>query len=226
MRLLLFDLDGTLVRSAGAGRRAMERAWATVFGMAMTLEPRWTAGRTDAAIFREMGRRAGLEAELDRRWGQLKACYLEALADELTRSPGQVLPGVVKLLEWAEKTGWALGLATGNVEEGARMKLAPFDLNRFFPVGGFGDDADERTALLKVAVERAHRHWGLEARCVIVVGDTPLDVEAAHAAGYPALAVATGPYSVEELEAAGAEAVLPCLAPWERAAEVVDTLGG
>ena len=225
MRLILFDLDGTLVKSAGAGRRAMERAWAEVFGQAIALEPRWTAGRTDPAIFREMGRRSGVEAEeLGRRWPELVGRYLKALAEELQRRPGEVLPGVVELLEWGEKDGWALGLGTGNLEAGARLKLAPFGLNRFFPVGGFGDDGEERPALLRAAVERACRHWGDEARCVIVVGDTPLDVEAARAAGYAAVAVATGPYGVQELEAVGADAVLPQLAPWQRAAGVLEAL--
>lgn len=203
----------------------MERAWAEVFGQAIALEPRWTAGRTDPAIFREMGRRSGVEAEeLGRRWSELVGRYVKALAEELERRPGEVLPGVVELLEWSEHNGWALGLGTGNLEAGARLKLAPFDLNRFFPVGGFGDDGEERPALLRAAVERACRHWGDEARCVIVVGDTPLDVEAAHAAGYAAVAVATGPYGVQELEAAGADAVLPQLAPWQRAAEVLEAI--
>lgn len=203
----------------------MERAWAEVFGQALSLEPRWTAGRTDPAIFREMGRRSGVGAEaLARRWSELVDRYTTILAEELRRSPGEVLPGVVELLEWSERHGWALALGTGNLEAGARLKLAPFGLNRFFPVGGFGDDGEERPALLRAAVRRACRHWGDEARCVIVVGDTPLDVQAAHAEGYAAVAVATGPYGVQELEAAGAEAVLAQLAPWHAAAEVLESL--
>lgn len=202
----------------------MERAWTAVFGKPMALEPRWTAGRTDPAIFREMARRSGLHAELARCWPELVRHYLHALTDEVARGPGEVLPGVVELLEWSAKNGWALSLGTGNLEAGARLKLAPFDLNRFFPVGGFGDDAEERAALLEAAVERACRYWGDEARCVIVVGDTPLDVEAAHAAGLLAVAVATGPYSVDELAATGAEAVLPSLDPWRTAADVLERL--
>ena len=217
MRLLLFDLDGTLIRSAGAGRRAMEQAWAAVFGRTVTLEPRWTAGRTDLAIFREMARRSGLEAEMERHRDRLVACYLEALERELARGAGEVLPGVVELLGWARASGWALALGTGNLEAGARRKLEPFDLNGYFPVGGFAEDGEDRRTLLEAAVRRAAAQWGECARCVVVVGDTPLDVEAAHAAGYQAVAVATGPYGVEELAATGAEAVLPALAPRERA---------
>lgn len=224
MRLILFDLDGTLVRGAGAGRRAMERAWAQVFGFPVELPPRWMAGRTDPAIFREMARLSGREAELERRKAELVARYLEALADEVARSPGELLPGVMDVLRWAQEAGWALALATGNLEAGARIKLAPFGLNGFFPVGGFGDDADDRAGVLKVAARRAARRWGAEADAVVVVGDTPLDVEAARAAGFAALAVATGPYGLEELSSCGARAVLPRLSPWPRAAAVLEWL--
>lgn len=212
------------MRSVGAGRRAMERAWADVFGCSVALEPRWTAGRTDLAIFREMGRRSGLAQELERRWDRLVDCYLRALRDELARGAGQVLPGVVPLLEWGARSGWALALGTGNLEGGARLKLAAFDLNRFFPVGGFGEDGEERREVLEAAVRRAARHWGRAPEVVVVVGDTPLDVQAAHAAGFRALAVATGPYALPELEACGPEAALPELAPWERAAGVLEAL--
>lgn len=220
----MFDLDGTLIRSAGAGRRAMEQAWAAVFGRAVSLEPRWTAGRTDLAIFREMARRSGLEAELERHRERLVESYLQALDRELARGAGEVLPGVVELLRWAQASGWALALGTGNLEAGARRKLEPFDLNGYFPVGGFAEDGEDRRTLLEAAVRRAASHWGRPVRCVVVVGDTPLDVEAAHAAGYKAVAVATGPYGVSELAATGAEVVLPALAPWEHAARELERL--
>ncbi|MEW6045850.1 MAG: HAD family hydrolase [Bacillota bacterium] len=224
VRLILFDLDGTLVRSAGAGRRAIAKAWAAVFGRAVDLDGRWTAGRTDPAIFRELGRRCGLESELEARWPELERRYLSALEEEVARHPGELLPGVVEILEWAERRGWALGLGTGNLRAGARLKLAPFGLSRFFPVGGFGEDGEDRAELLKVAARRASLRFGRPADPVVVVGDTPLDVEAAHRAGFLAVAVATGPYGADDLRQSGAEGVLQSFDPWKRAARLLDSV--
>ncbi|WP_324717539.1 HAD family hydrolase [Carboxydochorda subterranea] len=220
--LVLFDLDGTLVNSGGAGRRAIQRAWGEVFGQEVALDPGWTAGRTDPAIFREMARVGGIEP---RRWeaerARLVDRYLAYLCEEVASRPGRVLPGVLELLRRGQQEArWALALATGNLERGARLKLSPFDLNRYFPVGGFGSDSEVRHELLQVAVRRAQEHFG-EAMAPVVVGDTPLDVEAAHRAGMAAVAVATGPYGMDDLARAGAEAVLPSLEDTERALHAV-----
>ena len=211
-KLVLFDIDGTLVLTGGAGLRAMNRALEAVFGHANGLDGIPVAGRTDWAILAEAVRRygrtldGGLLADLQER-------YVANLAEEI-QHPGQgrkaVMPGVREILDELERRDDVFtGLLTGNFEEGARVKLGYFDLWRYFRCGAFGGDAADRNALVPFAIERA-RACGLpdiDDRDVLVVGDTPHDVMCAHVAGAVAVAVATGSSSVEELRATGAEYV-------------------
>jgi phosphoglycolate phosphatase len=211
-KLVLFDIDGTLVLTGGAGLRGMNRALEEVFGHANGLEGIAVAGRTDWAILADAARRLGraldglLLEDLQRR-------YVANLAEEI-QQPGQgrkaIMPGITEILEQLERRDDVLvGLLTGNFEEGARVKLGYFGLWRYFRCGAFGGDAADRNALVPVAVERA-RLCGLPDIAdsdVLVIGDTPHDVACAHAAGATALAVATGSSSVEELRATGAEHV-------------------
>lgn len=228
--LALFDLDGTLVRGTGAGRRAILRAWESTFGRRVQFEPRWAAGRTDTGIFLELARQDGVPPQcLDARARDLVASYLDALEDEVRKAPGDVLPGVRELLVCLEGSGgWSLALGTGNLERGARIKLAPFDLNRHFPVGGFGDDGPARHDVLRAACRRAAAARGAPFDGVVVIGDTPLDVESGHQIGARVVAVATGPYTAGELEAAGADAVVSDLGSVGRIQQVLEetALGG
>ena len=211
-KLVLFDIDGTLVLTGGAGLRAMNRALEEAFGHATGLDGIPVAGRTDWAILADAVRRVGRTLDgtlLD----DLQRRYVTHLAEEI-HQPGHgrkgVMPGIREILEELDRRADVVaGLLTGNFEEGARVKLGYFDLWRYFRFGAFGGDAADRNALVPFAVERA-RVCGLPEigdSDVLVVGDTPHDVLCAHAAGAIAVAVATGSSSVEELRATGAEHV-------------------
>ena len=218
-KLLLFDIDGTLVLTGGAGIRAMNRAGEAVLGVTNLLDGIPVAGRTDWAILTDAVRLYGRELD-EALLDDLRARYVARLAEEIAH-PGEgvkaVMPGIRPALDaLAERDDVLVGLLTGNFIEGARVKLGHFDLWRYFRFGAFGDDAADRNLLVPVAVGRA-RAFGwpdVAASDVIVVGDTPADVACAHAAGATAVAVATGGSSVEELRATGAEFVFEDLADY------------
>jgi len=215
-KLVLFDIDGTLVLTGGAGLRAMNRALKRVFGHDDGLNGIPLAGRTDWAILSDAV--AGVGRRLDPDLLEtLRRAYVENLAIEIEnpgRGPKAVMPGVRELLDdLSARDDVFVGLLTGNFEEGARIKLGHFDLWHYFACGAYGGDAADRNALVPFAVERA-RAGGLPeiaAHDVIVVGDTPHDVSCAEAAGAIAVAVATGGHSVEQLLQTGADLVLPDL---------------
>jgi phosphoglycolate phosphatase len=211
-KLVLFDIDGTLVLTGRAGVRGMNRALHEVLGVRDGLDGIPVAGRTDWAILDEAVRRCGrtLDAAL---LDELRALYVQRLAEEIQhRGEGrkEVLPGIRPLLdELSARRDVAIGLITGNFIKGAEVKLGHFDLWRYFRFGGFGDDAADRNLLVPVAVDRARTHGvpALPMRDVVVIGDTPADVACAQAVGATAVAVATGGSSVEELRATGADYV-------------------
>lgn len=215
-KLVLFDVDGTLVLTGGAGMQALNRVIADALGVSGGLDGIPLAGRTDRAIITDVLARHHRHDLLDDRVLQrFCADYFRYLEEEMARDlPGKrVLPGVGPLLDaLAVRPDVELALLTGNLEEGARLKLAYFDLWRHFPWGAFGGDDVDRNALLPVALARA-RERGFEPRPedVFVVGDTPHDVACARSGGARAIAVATGPYPVEALTATGADLVLPDL---------------
>lgn len=208
-KLILFDIDGTLVLTGGAGMRAMNRACETLAGHPDALGGIPLAGRTDMAILADIVARTGREFDAPL-VAQLRDRYLACLSEEIER-PGKgvkaVLPGVRDLLEaLATRDDLFVALLTGNFEAGARLKLAHFDLWQYFRCGAFGDDAAERNALVPFAVERARRCGlpDLAPEQVLVVGDTPHDVACARAVGAVPVGVATGGFSVEQLRASGA----------------------
>lgn len=211
--LALFDVDGTLVMTEGCGKRALQRAFAEVYGLADALAGVDLAGRTDPSIVREVCDRHGLQVwRADLFW----PAYFGHLADECARAPGQALPGVAGLLQaCAARSDLCLALGTGNVERGARTKLAPFDLNRYFPTGGFGDDGENRTELIAAGIRRAEEYYGQQFDAVWVVGDTPRDVASGKANAASTLAVATGWHSTDQLAAAGADRVVADLTATE-----------
>ena len=211
-KLILFDIDGTLVLTGGAGGRAMARAFEDVFGLQHGMASMSMAGRTDAWIVAQMAANHGLTCTpelLD----SFHAAYIGHLLREI-HEPGPqkgVLPGVRAVLDaLAAHTGAHLALLTGNFERGARIKLEYFDLWRYFETGAFGDHTHDRNSLLGTAMARVAAAGGpaVSVGETVVVGDTPLDVAVAVAGGARSLAVATGSYSVDALRASGADVVV------------------
>ena len=210
MPTLLFDIDGTLVRTGGAGKLAMEAALRAEFAVAAVRDTVKYSGRTDRAIA------ADLLAAHDRdpsRANQvrLQEAYLARLPAALAAAAGTVCPGVRELLALLHpRADVRLGLLTGNVRAGARLKLEYFDLWHLFPAGGFGDDSADRDDVARAALRAMRAHTGTppDPADVWVIGDTPFDVTCARAIGAKAVAVATGWHPIEELHATGADFVL------------------
>jgi phosphoglycolate phosphatase len=208
-RLVLFDIDGTLIFTGGAGSRAMTRAFREWCGIDDGLAGIPVPGRTDTIILSDVLARHGLDAD-DEAVNRLLATYFRCLSEELSGLPREMapLPGVVRLLDaLASRPSITVALLTGNHSHGARLKLERFGLHRYFASGAFGEDAADRNDLVPVAVERA-RAQGMpevEPAHVVVVGDTPLDVACGRAHQARTLGVATGGFPVETLERAGAD---------------------
>lgn len=214
-KLVLFDIDGTLIDTGGAGARSWAWAFQHVFGREIDIAEHSTAGMTDPAIgrvtFAEVMGRESTPEELTR----LMASYQAVLPDYVASSQDyRVLEGVHELLERLTDAGVVLGLTTGGLEAVAHAKLGRAELNRFFLVGGYGSDSEDRVALTRAAIERGERLLGgkLDREQVFVVGDTPLDVAAADGAGAVSVGVASGRYDVRELSAAAPDHVLASLA--------------
>lgn len=211
---ILFDVDGTLVETGGAGGESWRRAFRDLYGIDADVKLFSEVGETDPAV----GRRTfeGLfghppePAEMAR----LMTVRLEHVCSAVADSEGyRVLPGVERTLERLAADGYLLGLTTGNVEAAAFAKLQRGGLHRFFCFGGYGSDSTDRGELTRLAIRRAEGILGTEIdnRRVLVVGDTPKDVAAAKAAGATSVAVATGHYSQADLHDAGAQYVLATL---------------
>lgn len=197
IRLVLFDIDGTILYTGGAGRRAMRRALLQVFGATGPIKGFPFAGKTDPQIIVELMSLAGYAQELiRRRLADFWEHYVEYLEEEMSGSDGLVVyPGVTDLIRALQDSdGTILGLQTGNIQRGARIKLEPTGLNPFFPVGAFGDDSHNRNELPRIAVQRVRKQFGKAFRGteVVIVGDTPADVACARHFGARAVAVATG----------------------------------
>jgi len=218
MRVVLFDIDGTILRSGGVGRIAMERALTHVFGKPGTSDYRYD-GKTDRQIVRESMRLEGLtDEQIDERMSDLLEAYISGLQAELSSGERtmHVFPGVLELFDKLEQEpNVVLGLLTGNVVEGARAKLgaAGIDISRF-RVNAFGSDHEERPELPAVAQKRASELLGSEiaGNRVVVIGDTPADIRCGEAIGARAIGVATGRYSVDELSKHDPYAVFETLA--------------
>jgi phosphoglycolate phosphatase len=205
--ILLFDIDGTLIATGGVGRRAMEGAFASLYGSSEACAFRFD-GMTDRQIARQTLTALGVEpteAAIDRSLAR----YLALLRGEVARATEaeyRLHPGIAEALSAARARGHALGLGTGNLLEGARIKLARLGVYEAFAFGGFGSDAEDRTELLRHGAERGARHVGAPlAECrVVVIGDTPKDVAAARGIAAECIAVATGTFTLEALRESGA----------------------
>jgi phosphoglycolate phosphatase-like HAD superfamily hydrolase len=209
---VLFDIDGTLLVTGGAGAVAWQRAFLEMHGIEANIDENTRAGMTDPEIaeivFREVIGRAGSPQER----AEAIAGYLSHLQDAVNESEGyRVMPGIEDLLARLAGEGILLGIVTGNIEAAAHIKLARGDLNRYFAFGGYGSDARDRTELTRKALERGAEVAGkpLATEATIAVGDTPRDVKAGHGAGIRVVGVATGSFSVDELRRAGADWAIP-----------------
>src|SRR5205823_2446894 len=223
-RLLLWDIDGTLITTGSAGQRAIIRATAKWFGNDGDLGGVEIAGRTDVGIahqilekHREPITEGKVTAFLD--------LYLKFLEEELPRSKGSVLPGVRQLLEkFAPQPDTALGLLTGNLKHGAQLKLAHYQLWQFFDFGAFADDHHDRNELGAFALERAEQETGIKfsPEQVDVIGDTGHDIACGKAFGARTIAVATGSWSREKLQGCTPDFLFDDLSATE---DVIESLG-
>lgn len=217
-KLLLFDIDGTLLDTQGAGRAALGSAMVDVYGETGPIDEFPFHGKTDPAIVRALLRAAGrTDADVDAGLPALWVAYIDYLDDELARRTDvlAICVGVTELLAEAGAAGdLALGLVTGNVEAGAWRKLRACGLNGSFGVGAFGSDSEHREHLPPIAMERARASLGVAFRpeTVIVIGDTPEDVRCARSSGVTAVAVASGRYTEEELSDHGPDHLFENLA--------------
>jgi phosphoglycolate phosphatase-like HAD superfamily hydrolase len=211
-KLILWDIDGTLIVSQGAGVRAMERAFAQLFGRRGDLSRIEWAGRTDSWIADEVLRANGIPPTPEKCRDYLEG-YLGLLPGELRDGPqGRVLPGVLELLETLHgRTDFAQGLLTGNLRRGAEFKLSHYKIWHFFAFGAFADDSPRRNDLGPHALRRArelHRQE-FDPRHTYIIGDTPHDIECGKVIGARTIAVATGRHTIDELAAHAPDAVFP-----------------
>ena len=208
--LILFDIDGTLVRGRAA-KVAFETAMLETYGTAGAVDSYDFSGKTDPQIARELLSAAGLEdAVVEVGLAGLWDRYSGELESRIISNPMRLLPGVPSLIEALDaEPDVALGLVTGNIIRGARAKLGSVGLAEYFEVGGYGSDHEVREYLPAIALERAFEAWGVRfpPESAVIVGDTPRDVECGKHAGTRTLAVATGRIPRERLEATGADAV-------------------
>jgi len=210
----LFDIDGTLLDTGGAGRAAMLAAFDTEFGIQEPTQEVSMAGRTDRAIIAELFAIYGFRDD-EQTWQRFLDAYLEHLPRQLAQRDGLVLPGVRDLLEsLALREDVLLGLLTGNYRQGALLKLEYYRLRHFFGFGGYGDRHHHRDDIAREALAElaGHHPHAIDPGRVWVIGDTPADVRCGRAIAANVIAVGTGAYDMEDLHAAGPDQLLPNLA--------------
>ncbi|MDB6067469.1 MAG: phosphoglycolate phosphatase [Pedosphaera sp.] len=204
LRLVLFDIDGTLIHTSGAGIKAFAKTLELHFNIANAVEGVKFSGRTDTGIAREIFSKHGLDPSPEN-FRLFFDCYVDWLAHMLNENDGDVLPGVRRFIHDLQSMPEppAIGLLTGNIRLGAEIKLRHFDLWEFFATGGFGDDHEDRNCIAAIAHERGSRlvNKKLPGNEVLVIGDTPLDIACGRAIGAKVLAVATGGSTLAELQA-------------------------
>lgn len=223
MKFILFDIDGTIMDSGGAGTRAMDNAFMELYSVRNAFQTISMAGKTDLQILKE-----GLRLHnIDYSNGvipEFYQTYIRYLKINIRDAMGHIKPGIREALrELQAQKEFILGLLTGNIEEGARVKLDFFGLNDYFNIGAFGNDDEYRDRLLPVAVDKLFKRSSLHvsySNC-IVIGDTPRDISCSKPHGAFSVAVATGPYSAATLSEAGADVVLNDLSDTEAFLSVI-----
>ena len=219
-RLILFDVDNTLLWSGGAGSLAMSRAFRDLFGIEDGFKAIEFSGRTDRYILAEALRQAGINGDYERHQERFLERYYSHLPQTLTETQGRLMPGFPELLEALEaEPEVRLGLATGNFSRAAGFKLAHYGIDRYFGGGGFGEESEDRAVVVRNAVERLGA--GLPGAEAVVIGDTPHDVSSARANGAVAVAVATGGHSAAQLRDSGADLVFDDFSDWRGAAAML-----
>lgn len=219
-RVLLFDIDNTLLYTGGAGGYAMNRAFTELFGIAEGFAGVEFSGRTDRYILEAGLRRHGIDGEFEEHLSAFTRRYYQLLRESLRERKGHLMPGFPALLEaLSAEPNVRIGLATGNFSEAARMKLEYYGIDSFFAGGGFGEESSDRSLVVRSAVERLGD--GARPQDILVIGDTPHDIRSALDNGVVAVGVATGSSSVGELRAAGAQLTFPDFGDWETAAAVL-----
>lgn len=201
MAICLFDIDGTLLSSGGAGQAAMEVALESAFGITAPTEGIAVAGRTDKAIVTDLFTFHGVECSVEN-WQLFVEAYLNQLPNQLTARAGLILPGVEKLLtNLHQRELLTLGVLTGNFRRGAELKLLHYKLADYFSGGGYGDEHLDRDDVARTALADVQVKCGRDRHSEVwVIGDTPADIQCGRAIDAKVIAVATGLYSIDELE--------------------------
>ncbi len=223
MRLVLFDVDGTLISTGGAGMRAFYRALRLIFDVEVNGEVIRPDGKTDPLILKELLTCLGLAD----RWCNetekaLFSSYLSFLDEEMNRAKERglirILPGVLNLLEMlSSQPDFCMGLVTGNLERGARLKLDKAGLSGYFRFGGYGSDSEDRTTLIRIGIQRGLRFVApAPVEGAFVIGDTPFDISHGRAAGASVIAVASARYGMNDLGSHYPDLLIPDLTPGER----------
>lgn len=226
MHLVLFDIDGTLLNSHGAGRRAMKIALEAVYGTAGDIDNYNMAGKTDRRIVFDLLTAAGLTPEdVEARFATYARVFARTLEEIVRERPPTALPGALPLVQrLARRPDVLLGLLTGNLPEGARIKLesAGFNLS-LFRIAAFGSDALDRDHLPAIALRRARTQFGhtFQDKHIVIVGDTPLDIQCSRAVNAKSVAVATGPYPPNVLAQHRPDVLLPDLSDVEKAESAI-----
>ncbi len=210
-KLILYDIDGTLISAGGAGARSLNRAFHSLFGVEEAFRTISMAGKTDPQIMREglkLHRLDHLDGNVDKMIEQ----YLFFLRKEIENPMRHIMPGIQESLDLFGSKGMTIGLLTGNLEKGAEIKLGPFGILDYFNSGAFGSDHEDRDKLLPIAIEK-YKKQGLDfsPKDCYIIGDTPRDVQCARIHGAYCIAVATGPYSVDDLRNTDADIVFETL---------------
>ena len=226
-RVILFDIDNTLLFTGGAGTVAMNAAFRDMFGIEDGFARVEFSGRTDRYIFLEGLRQHGIDGDEEAQLQEFTRRYYALLPQALREREGRLMPGFPQLLEaLSQRPGVRLGLATGNFSETGRLKLERYGIHEFFLGasdgrlrGGFGEESLDRADVVRSAIERVAA--GAAPQDVLVIGDTPHDVSSALENGVVAVGVATGTHSVEELRESGAQIVFADFSDWEKAAAVL-----
>ncbi len=215
-RVILFDIDNTLLYTGGAGGQALNRAFNELYGVSDGFAHVEFSGRTDRSILSTALAQAGVEGDVATHLKQFTDVYYAKLPVTLRERPGSLMPGFPQLLAALREAGARLGLATGNFSEGARLKLEYYGIWDYFLGGGFGEVDEERAQVVAAAIRNVAN--GASAEEILVIGDTPHDITSAADNGALGIGVATGNYTTEQLKDSGAHLVYQDFADWESVA--------